>query len=267
MANNCLVTKLKGTVNNPDLFKLNEWRFSSNSFLIRGNQNLTSTILSDNTFAADGSKIRVATDVRENQLSESKITELSIINKMDITYILLSLPVGLDLNVEGLEYNSNIDTFIVESGSANNTIVGDVSKIITNNPLNNLSFRAVKLKGNPTLSDLFKSVNTTITSVSFRDMYENQIHHVDNELSEFAKLTACTNLGWWNTDLKGSIEGYVTASRGYGRTTGTVSVSITPGSHITFKGEAVAGKSSPTNLVTLSWTANTITWDGVTINA
>lgn len=264
---NCLVTKLKGVVNNPNLLKLNEFRFNASAFRIESvNDQMEFSILSDNTFT-DGTKTKVAQSISEHDLAEAKKTTISVNNKWNIIYLLTRVPNGEEMDLTSLSFSQNLGSIYIMGGYAS-TILKGAKGLIYGKNIFSLNFEAIMLEGKPTLADLIPKVNNKIITFGIRNMASTCMSHVPDELTELAKLTACTNYDWWTDDLDGDIEEFVAASRAYGRTTGTINVNTNSYTHIRFQGQPVTGKVNPSEPdLVLSWTENTITWNGVTINA
>lgn len=122
------------------------------------------------------------------------------------------------------------------------------------------------LGGSPEASDIdiseFKQwpeLDTLLISLS----KTGQLYKVVGNISELGSLTKLTLINLDGSYLEGSIEGFVAAQRANGRTSAdNVNMSYYAG-HVTFQGKQITGS---TNKV-LSWTPTSITFDGVTINA
>ena len=90
------------------------------------------------------------------------------------------------------------------------------------------------------------------------------VHYCPRVYGTIADLKSITTLEYFtcpNTQVDGTIEEFVAGQRAAGRTTGTVNGSPTNWGLVTFDGETTHAKGA------VDWTANTITMDGVTINA
>lgn len=276
---NCLVTKLKGVVNNDNLEKLGVIKlqmtpYTSNSkyylaFYLGANQHeitvkdstIVSAISSGLTEKIDDHHARyLGTATKRNgiiEVSSNSDTFVEIDNKYNLEYFsfgnsrVTHIVGGLDKVSAGVksimisnyqdEINTNellrftsIEEFSI--GSIFYSIVGDLSSIasltalttfIANNAKNKISGDISTLGSLVNLQDFFVSGNKSIT---------------------------------------GSLEGFVAAQRAAGRETESTGIRFSVGIHnVTFNGESslrAAGSSC-----ILTWTADTITYDGVTINA
>jgi len=85
---------------------------------------------------------------------------------------------------------------------------------------------------------------------------------VSGDIVKLGKCINLTNLAFGNSHCHGTIESWVQAQRANGRTTGSVTGnSQNVSSDVTFNGSTTNAKG------TVSWTATTITMNGITINA
>lgn len=110
------------------------------------------------------------------------------------------------------------------------------------------------LKITGTLADFSR-----LTSITYLNTGNSSIE--SSLLSSLGTLTALTTI---QVAAIGSIEDFVGAQRANGRTTcDGINCAYLGAGNITFNGEQIANKAS----ATLTWTASTITYDGVTITA
>lgn len=84
---------------------------------------------------------------------------------------------------------------------------------------------------------------------------------VNGTIADLKSITTLDNIACTGTKVGGTIEEFVAGQRAAGRTTGTVSGNSTGWGLVTFDGATTHAKG------VVSWTATTITMDGVTINA
>lgn len=84
---------------------------------------------------------------------------------------------------------------------------------------------------------------------------------VTGDILSFGNITTLENIALRNTLVAGTIESFVAAQRAAGRTTGSVSGNSAGWGNVTFNGSTTNAKGA------VSWTATTITMNGVTINA
>lgn len=95
---------------------------------------------------------------------------------------------------------------------------------------------------------------TNVTNINMNSMYVGNI-------SVLGKLMSVTNLAFGGSKCTGTIESLVAEYRRNGKNEGSVTCNSYNNSYVTFNGTTAGAKSS------LSWTANTITMNGVTIDA
>lgn len=84
---------------------------------------------------------------------------------------------------------------------------------------------------------------------------------VNGTIADLKSITTLENIACAYTQVGGTIEEFVAGQRAAGRTTGTVSGNSAGWGIVTFDGATTHAKGA------VSWTATTITMDGVTINA
>lgn len=84
---------------------------------------------------------------------------------------------------------------------------------------------------------------------------------VTGDIASIASIATLINIALANTNVYGTIESFVAGQRIVGNTTGSVSGNSAGWGKVTFNGATTHAKG------TVSWTASTITMDGVTINA
>lgn len=90
---------------------------------------------------------------------------------------------------------------------------------------------------------------------------------VEGDIQDFATwMPNCVFMDFKNSGIVGSIENYIQALRTTNRTrSNSITIGNTLGCHITFNGSSI-GESDILNQA-LTWTENNITYNGVTINA
>ena len=274
MSTNCLVTKLKAVVNNDNILKLNELRFKACYYIILLADNpgdATVSILNNNTFS-DGSKtVAIPTRGTLEFTNTTIINTLSVSDKRVLSGLLLPTTVlGFEINADDIYsipfYSLSLGSN--DSGNINDAKVhGDISKLFKQ------SFTILKLvkctfDKKYLISSLITEKNENLSALQFNLLDSNIIHEY-NEFNYFARLTAVKELNIFGSSIQGSIEGFVNMARSLGRTTcDNFKFIVENNSNITFNGTTASGVNSLTETAkSLTWTASTITSDGVTINA
>ena len=217
---NCLVTKLKSTVNNNSLKKLGVLTFvSQNGFFIQMNTPVE-------VFIDGVSQGLINTQFYYDQAAEHTI-ELK--NKYALTRFQTYASAGVELSE--LSYLVNC-TSIDFSTEAAGDITGNLSDISNCDACTSFIIGGNgRISGNiKVLAEKFPSLSNLVFSVEL---------------------------------VEGSIEEFVRQYRSQGRTTGTINTLISNNGRISFNGAPV----NQTSASDMSWTENTITFDGVTITA
>lgn len=141
--------------------------------------------------------------------------------------------------------NSSMSLDIAEIGNKIRDIDGIENIFLGQDGLDN------HLTGN--ISSLVK------TGIKNIDLGGNQ--SVTGDILSFGNITTLENIALRKTLVSGTIESFVAAQRAAGRTTGSVSGNSAGWGNVTFNGSTTNAKGA------VSWTATTITMNGVTINA
>lgn len=217
---NCLVTKLKSTVDNDSLKKLGVLTFVSQSgFFIRMDSPVEVFI--------DG----VSQGMKNTQFYYDQAAEhtIELKNKYALTSFQTYANAGVELSELSYLVNCTSINFSAQSASG---ITGNLSDIFNCDACTAFTMGgSLNVLGNiKVLAEKFPSLSTLVFSVEL---------------------------------VTGSIEEFVRQYRAQGRTTGTINTLISYNGRITFNGEYV----NQTSASDMSWTENTITFDGVTINA
>lgn len=270
MANDCLVTKLKGSVNNETLPK-----FGMITFHVNNPENLTDRMTyfkyADSTDATKNF-YEVGSGVTADFITSQTYPRFTgegyvrVKGKYNITNILLTggyqsdrvTPI-FDIDISQLSY-SNLEIISCSPQALHITNLKDLQILKSTLKQINLSERNIlvpQLSGD--ISDLAKFVNLEKLNLSY---ISNKVHGTMKQVATlFPKLNSLGDL----TDTKwltGSIEDFVTVRRSQGVNNGSVYTNWGVGTDITFNGEKLKGQDN----TPFSWTANTITYNGVTID-
>lgn len=248
----CLVTKLNGVVNNPDLIKLDELVITLNATKVGAWLCVTA---SDNASAGISVKFNktvsygTGNNPEENKTDITEVTinpgiipfffaketgtiKVSISSKFNIALLSTSSATGSGMeivDVKGFSYLSDLKTIENKDGNLNiGTLSGfkSLSKVLlnkgegllksfTNCPLKELILTSSNIVG--TLSDL---VNIpTLTTLNF--MYSK---YITGNISDLSSLTSLKELSVVDTNLTGTIESLADGMKNAGRKSGTLTV-------------------------------------------
>lgn len=238
---NCLVTKLKASVNNENLPILNTVKFFKDEVQSSYNVNLYIQLV-----PADGKTLTA-------YLSDGKVFLDNSGNPMSNTLTISSsniIHVPLDSCTMYIKNKNNIKNFF--STFYNFSV-----------PLSEFSYctniEVLKLYLSGDTKDI--SMNTKI--VEFNSYTQSK---VSGNLSDFGKCTSLAKLNINSNKFDGSIEAFVAAQRANGRTSvsssSPIEITLTH-SLVTFNGQ----DASKARIANLYWDGTTITYDGETITA
>lgn len=262
----CLVTKLNGIVNNPDLIKLDELVITLNAtkvgawLCVTASDNASASIsfkFNKTVSYATGNSPDEAsdrTDITETTIvpgiipfffaKETGTIKVSISNKFNIASLLTSSTTasGMEIvDVKGFSYLSNLKTIENRDGNLNiGTLSGfkSLSKVLlnkgegllksfTNCPLKELILTSSGIVG--TLSDL---VNIpTLTNLNFMNSKS-----ITGNISDLSSLTSLKELSVVGTNITGTIESLANGMKNAGRNSGTLKVFSVNKEGITYNG-------------------------------
>ena len=282
MANDCLLTKLKGVVDNDNLKIYNTILTRENTsgnvltFLYNASNPVKIEVIGDGTLVnvdgtVDYGKSREGTNIFAKYSGNGKI---KISNKYDITLLHITSSTEKDLidaedlvfvNITELELTNikldvnklNITTlsnFLFTGSNVNGNIVNLLNK--------NDSLTSVKFNNTNVVGDFYNIKNTIAEAITTLYMYNSKI---SGDISAFGRFVNLNQMSFSATDISGSVESFVQAARAAGRTSFANSEQKNWyfNNAITFNGNAVGGGGKND----FSWTATTITLGGVTITA
>lgn len=161
---NCLVTKLKESVNNPDLSKLGVIRMNlsnSNSYIVNYASGSTGDVKSINNDSVNQVGInRFSNGLYPQGLPENTIIELT--NKYEIEYLSLEVVV---FNISDLAY-SPLTTFYF---LGNRSVTGDVLEMVksSHNTLTELRFMYLRSVTLDNIYDLFSVMGSQFLTCEF----------------------------------------------------------------------------------------------------
>jgi hypothetical protein len=248
---NCLKTKLKGSVDNNELVTLGAIRLP-----LQGN--------------VGKSYVGLGTENHKVSLISGSF--------YDLKYASSSEPISLPAMLGG---TSNEFTFIC--GSEGPTIeIGDKYSIqnlmifgFSAEPIKTEDFKflqnPVYMLPNCTVNTIFTGQWSDILELGSTDSVSSitleNTPNVNGVLKDFAAwMPNCAVMSLKNSAVTGSIENYIQELRNTNRTrTNSITVANTLGSHVTFNGNSIGGTDITNQSIT--WTENTITYNGITVNA
>lgn len=259
MANNCLVTKLKATVNNSNLEKLGVldiYGTGNADIGFKGSSPITVKCVSG-TMYSDQARTQAITE-KEIPVSANTAyvyitngTHIEVSNKYAITFV-FATPQTEKISTEDFKYSTGITRLTVPqikgklsdlSGLTSCTTLELVGSAVQYADAHDLEGDIADIAGLTAL--------TKINLVKAREVY--------GSFESLGKCIALTEIKIAETFIAGTVEAFVARQRGAGRTTASnIAISL---ADTTFNGSSVTHSNT-----TLSWTATTITFNGVTID-
>lgn len=259
--NNCLVTKLKGTVDNDQLFKLGELRvkIGKDDYLGFAADDSQTISVVDGDLLFDGQTTCQLTNGFQDLVNITGEGTVSIPNKYNLTFFEANFKEKVDLNelryctklnvinLKGSDLAYSLDDFNIESS------------VLTVIKFNNSRY----VRGS-----INKLLKYNLRTLWF---HSDAKYFTETDFSILGKFRSCVDYGstMVNSRLAGSIEDFVAQKR-LARTAAGLEVAgscifywLGDGGNVTFQGTPITN----VNDNTISWTANTITYNGITINA
>ena len=256
MANNCLVTKLKGTVDNTDLQKYGAWKitrenavpagwsYSTDKIFIHGETNSYVDITSDEVTEVinsyDGTTIPLPahliiapTASNTRQIAFSQKGSIYISSKYDIWEFSFSNPSTTEMKVECslsdfcYKNNPNAVTSLYLEYLHLDGNIKDLKKLTSLKILrifrNNLTGDVSELKDIPLtyLSIGYNNIHGNISSISNLTQL-TQLNFQDTDIqgtaTDLGVFTNTTELTFLRSNITGSVEDFVTSQIAHGRT-------------------------------------------------
>ena len=275
MSTNCLVTKLKGNVDNNAVAKLGEGVIknvlhqfavrATSAFSCRTNGNYLSTTeggpYTDHvSFDADG---------QPHNVYLSQTTDIYVDNWYNGVWDFWGLTGSLDLKYSKIA--SLQSSMLEDIGTLNTnirTVEINIRKLIVSNKVHSIIKFQITASTyfdiNPLTASDIVSRMPNLEKLDLAGLGGVSQNQFTGDFTELGKLTSLNVYGGnFFKDGTPSLEGFVAKARTAGRTTGTVNLRYIP-SNVTFNGDVIP---TITAYKALTWTADTITFDGVTINA
>lgn len=267
---NCLVTKYKAVVDNDNLTKLGVIKLTAttdtnNYIRVNFNGEHIVKILNTNEsveFAWGGAKKIDGHTVKVIGGSEAA-PGFSMTSACDVV-----------MEIEG---KYDIETFSIQYVSS---IKGGIDSLYSTLEVlqlegNTMSFNTSSFKKFTNLTEINLGTNFSSFTGNLGDLADLTLleelragkatNYISGDISVLGKLTALTTFYMsGNNNITGTLESFVAAQRTNGRTTESTGINFAWGLYgVTFNGAAI----SRTHSCTLTWTADSITYDGVTISA
>lgn len=247
----CLVTKLNEVVSDNEILKVGELRVKIDSteapafynhFIAKGNNVIVNKIVDNgidaefpNTFGVEGGY--------DGNLSGKG--RLSIMNKYKMTILQLNQLAFPEFDVlEEIRFMKNLTSL----QSFNQSL--DINKFPYTSILTYLNVNYISGKLS-VLADAIPNVST---------LYVNQ-SSVEGDISELGRLVKLGRIDVSNTNVTGSLESFVKAQRTAGRSNCEKILFQNTQKNLTFNGSNITVNGS------LSWTTDSITYNGETITA
>jgi hypothetical protein len=264
---NCLVTKLKGSVDNDSLLKLGEFVFEKTNAIRFDTSDPTAQvnlrILSGGTFPG-GAKSYVYTG-NYTQLTLSEPSKVAIEYKGKGIYHIL-VNADSTLNFADVKYVTALRFIELYNPSENSGLLeGDLKDCAEHGWVNFDIVGQRSVTGDIANIKLATSAVSTNGRINFRNTRGSGIY---GNIASIASPYLKTLILWSaSTGITGTLEGLVAALR-VDRPTGSIKFNMTTNVNVTFGGNHYSGDSAHASDGTdLVWTENTITWNGVTVNA
>ena len=259
---NCLVTKLKDVVNNPELVGINGFRFDIKAEVSEDTvytnmchfgTNVNVKFISGNLTAIDGLGNQYTSDVDNIDLYYFRGTGVvEISNKYNFSQILVGSMVNPVSDViNWINYCSDVVRSVQIRSTRFNQKVASQSVI-------NSNITTLLLENTKAFGEVNEYVHSLPNIENF-NIYETSITGAIEDLSGFSRLKT-TALGYIfaSSDLKDLVLAY----RAKGITENAIGIKL-ENTEIKFNGNTIPYFSAQK---TLTWTQTTITFDGTTIN-
>lgn len=257
MANNCLVTKLKATVDNSNLKKLGVldiYGTGNADIGFKGSSPITVKCVSGTMYSDSGrtqsiTEKEIPVSANTTYLYIVDGTHIEVSSKYNITFV-YATPATDKMSTEDFKYSTGITRLTVPQ------IKGKLSDLSGLTSCTTLELVGTSVPYNNELEGVASDIAglTGLTKISLLRAIK-----ITGSFESLGKCTALTDIKIAETKIGGTVEAFVARQRGAGRTTASnIAISL---ANTTFNGNSVTH-----NPTTLSWTATTITFNGVTID-
>lgn len=251
---NCLITQLKGSVDNNNIRKMDEFPvyFKNASNVLFGGQYVIDYQASPITYRLGDGLTATATS-RPHVFQISGTGVLFVPQKEYINILQCETTNGCTMEFSDLKYLSTLATL----ATVGNCVT------MTTSQLNEL--KKLNLLDSPGWTNLTGSINDFYFQNSNLSVFAIGLaQNVTGDFKYMGRFHSINTIRITYTGITGSIEDFVAVARGMGgRTTGSVTFQNGSESNITFKGVKCTGTSSSDTIV---WTADSITYNGETIS-
>lgn len=268
---NCLVTKLKGVVNNDNLLKLGEFVFEKTSGIRMiatasdtGQYQLINVrIMSGGTFPNGAKSYSYLGDYKDLTISEP--SKVAIEYKDKSIYKILVTDNSI-LNLADIKYVMSLKTIELYNPSEKSGLIKGDLKDCAEHKWS--IFRIVgqtDITGDIANIKLDSSIEEGAGIINFRNTNRSGIY---GNIASIASPYLKTLILWGaSLGITGTVEELVAALR-VDRPTGSIKFNMTSNVKVTFGGNNYTGDANHADDGTdLVWTGNTITWNGTTVNA
>ena len=214
--NKCLVTKLNGSSNNPELLRLGEMRIKilkvsnptdhTQGFSLGFNKSATLEIVSDGYFTDKtltenkGKSITINIGEGDIWVNGNSDVEIAILDKYSLTRITSYYKGELPNNI----YGNNIKINLSDLKYSNNLTIIDLLNAQVSGDIADLkdcaSFISLNLSNTQVSGDIANLKN--LTALTTLNLYNTQIR---GDIANLKNLTALTTLSLYNTQIRGDI--------------------------------------------------------------
>lgn len=237
--NKCLVTKLNGSSNNPELLRLGEMRIKilkvsnptdhTQGFSLGFNKSATLEIVSDGYFTDKtlienkGKRITLNAGISSIWVNGNSDTEIAILDKYSLTYINRAYQGeaynsvygnNVKFNISDLEYS----TALTSLNLSNTQVSGDIANLKNLTALTSLSLSNTQVSGDIiNLKNLTALTNLSISSTQISGDIINlksltaltslslDFTKTSGDIANLKNLTALTHISAYNTQISGDI--------------------------------------------------------------
>lgn len=245
--NECLVTKLKSSVNDESLLKIGELK----AYLKDGATkefvsvySTTKTVLIENAILYNVSEAEINPEQPlisfQGLVSQNgnKNAVIVIGDKYNLTHLVLP-ELKTDIDVSVFKYSDKLEEL---SGRNFTGVMNSIVNILPNVKKISLSYSSISTD----LSDFRNCKNMTDLNIGW--LYEK----ATGNISSLGSLTNLNNVNFCNTLIYGTLESFVQGQIAAGRATGTITFTWIGATNITYQGNPIANKEK----TKVSWTSD-----------
>jgi hypothetical protein len=262
---NCLVTQLKGAVDNDSLLKLGEFTIDGTTvrLITTDGQPVVARIIEGDGVFPNGTKTsEVPGDYTEVKITGG-VSKVAIKDDYRLSRILASP--SLKVQLSELKYRTNLrEIYLYDPAGQNHDLISGDLKDIANLQWLYAWFTNQYVTGDiKNIKLMYNEGGPESGMIDLRNcpkLYGNIVDIASPYLHKL-NIWSCSN------KIVGTLEALVAALR-VDRPTGSIKFNMTSDTGVTFGGNHYTGDAAHASDGTdLVWTENTITWNGITVNA